>query len=119
MNTLAYIIYLLVTYLITVQIGLVFYRNGRLYLLGMLQNDEKLTDFVNKILLTGYYLFNLGYAALMLRFWATIITWTQLLVSICAMTGKIMLGLALMHFFNMGVIFLLSKRNQHTIHHKI
>ncbi len=118
MNTLTYIIYLLVTWIITVHIGLVFYRNGRLYLLNMLQNDEKLTDFVNKLLLVGYYLVNLGYVALMLRFWDTIYTWTELLVSICAMTGKIMLGLAVMHFFNMGVILLLSKRNQIT-HHKI
>jgi len=118
MNTLAYIIYLLVTYLITVHIGLVFYRNGRVYILGVLNNDERLTDFVNRILLVGYYLLNLGYAALMLNWWGTVTTWTGLLVSICRMTGRIMLGLAVMHFVNMGVIYLLSKRNQHFSHHK-
>ena len=118
MNPLAYIIYLLLTYLITVHLGLVFYRNGRVYILGLLNNDERLTDFVNKILLVGYYLVNLGYAALMIRCWSTVSTWTELLVSVCTMTGRIMLGLAVMHFFNMAVIWLLRKRRQTFPHHK-
>ena len=118
MNTLAYIIYLVITYLITVHIGLIFYRNGRVYILGALNNDEHLTDFVNKLLLVGYYLLNLGYAALMLRFWGTVTSWTDLLVSICSMTGRIVLGLGLMHFGNMGVIYLIRKRNQLFSHHK-
>ena len=110
MNTLAYIIYLLITWLITVHIGLIFYRNGRVYILGVFNNDAQLTDFVNKILLVGYYLLNLGYATLMIRLWATITTWTELLVSVCTMIGRIMLCLAVMHFFNMGVIFLFRKK---------
>lgn len=118
MNTLAYIIYLAITYLITVHIGLIFYRNGRVYILGLLNNDERLTDFVNKLLLVGYYLLNLGYAALMLRFWGTVSSWTGLLVSLCSMTGRIILGLGLMHFCNMGLIYFISKRNQHFSHHK-
>jgi hypothetical protein len=119
MNTLAYILYLFITYVITVRVGLIFYRNGRLFILNLLQQDVQLTDFINRILLTGYYLLNLGYAALMLRSWDTITTWTELLVSIGTMTGKIMLTLAVIHFCNMAVIFLISKRNNHFINAKI
>src|SRR5690349_2205606 len=118
MNTLAYIIYLLITYLITVHVGFIFYRNGRVYMLGVLNNDERLTDFVNRILLVGYYLLNLGYATLMIRFWATITTWTGLLLSICKMTGYIMLVLSVMHFFNMTMLYLFRKYRQHFTHHK-
>ena len=119
MNTLAYIIYLSLTYLVTVHVGLRFYRNGRVYILNLLQDDEKLTDFINRILLVGYYLVNLGYAALMLRLWQTINTWAELMASIGSMTGKIFLTLAVMHFLNMAVILLISQYHNHQItHHK-
>ncbi|WP_315824258.1 hypothetical protein [Paraflavitalea speifideaquila] len=119
MNIIAYIIYLVITYIITVRVGFLFYRNGRVFILGLLHNDVQLTDFINRLLLTGYYLLNLGYAALMLRSWETINTWTALLVSIVAMTGKIMLTLAVMHFCNMAVIYFISKRNDHFLNSKI
>ena len=116
MNTLAYIIYLLITYLITVRVGLVFFRNGRIFILDLLQENVSLTDAINRILLIGYYLVNLGYAALMISTWNTIITWTALFLSITVMTGQIVLTLAVMHYFNMLVIYLISKRNKSILH---
>jgi len=56
MNTLTYIIYLTLTYGITVHVGRVFYKNGRHYLLAMLNGEHQLTDRINHVLLTGYYL---------------------------------------------------------------
>lgn len=118
MNTLAYILYLLLTYIITVHVGLRFYRNGRVYILRLLHGDEKLTDFINRMLLTGYYLLNLGYSSLMLTTWKTITTWTELLGSVMVMTGRIMIGLAIIHFFNMTAIYLYSKKHNNIPHHK-
>ena len=115
MNTLAYIIYLLITYLVTVHVGLAFYRNGRVYILNLLAGDEALTDSINRILLTGYYLLNLGYAAVMISFWKTIGTYTELIASIGMMTGRIFITLGVIHFFNMAVIYFISKRK--SIHH--
>ncbi len=113
MNLLAYLIYLAVTYLITVNVGLSFYRNGRLYMLALFKGDEKLSDTLNRLLLVGYYLLNLGYAAVMIRFWKKVVSWPELLASLCTMTGTIMLSLAVIHFCNMAVILFLSKRNFH------
>ena len=119
MNTLAYIIYLFITYLITVHVGLRFYRNGRVFILQLLHGDEKLTDSINNILLIGYYLLNLGYASLMISTWKTITTWAELVGSISTMTGKITLALAIMHFWNMTVIYYISRRHKTITHHKI
>ncbi len=116
MNTLAYIIYLFITYLITVRVGFIFYRNGRVFILDLLKNDVSLTDAINRTLLVGYYLVNLGYAALMISTWDKVISWTTLLSSVTVMTGKIVLTLAIMHYFNMFVIYLISKRNQSILH---
>lgn len=119
MNTLAYIIYLFITYFITVHVGLRFYRNGRVYILRLLQGDEKMTDSINHILLIGYYLLNLGYAALMISTWKTIVTRAELIGSICSMTGRILLTLSIIHFLNMTVIYMISRRHNAITHHKI
>jgi hypothetical protein len=112
MNILAYIIYLLITYLITVRVGLLFFRNGRIFILGLLKGDTGLTDFINKILLVGYYLVNLGYAAIIINCWDTVHNWTELLTGITFMTGRIVLTLAVMHYINMAVILVISKKNK-------
>ena len=115
-NTLAHILYLVITYLITVRVGLIFYRNGRLFILNLLHGDAQLTDFINKVLLVGYYLLNLGYATLMFKTWEPIHSWDALLLGIGSMTGKILITLAVIHFCNMGAIHFFSKRNNHSIH---
>lgn len=118
MNVLAYIIYLSLTYIITVKVGLILYRNGRVYILRLFNGNEHLTDSINRLLLTGYYLLNLGYAAIMINNWQTLHTAEQVLVSVFTMTGKIMLLLAVIHFFNMLAIYLISKKKKYFLHHK-
>ena len=117
MNTFAYLIYLLITYIIVVHVGFTFYRNGRVYILLLLQ-DEKMTDFINRVLLTGYYLLNLGYAAVMIHWWKTIRTWTELVTTVGNRIGVILLTLALIHYCNMAVIFLISRRHHQLVKNK-
>jgi hypothetical protein len=117
MNIAAYIIYLFLTYIITVHVGFRFYRNGRLYILRLLHGNEHLTDIINRMLLTGYYLLNLGYAAIMISAWKTVSTAEEVFISVFTMTGRILLTLGAIHFFNMAAIYFFSKRNQFT-HHK-
>jgi hypothetical protein len=118
MNTIAYLLYLLLTYCITVHVGLAFYRNGRVYILDLLRGDERITDSINRLLLTGYYLLNLGYAALMIRFWPLMQNWQDILTSITLMTGRIMLILSVIHYLNMAVILHYSQQRKHLSHHK-
>ncbi len=110
LNITAYCIYLLLTYTITVHVGWSFYKNGRIYILEEL-HDEALTDHINRLLLTGYYLLNLGYAALMLKNWEEITTLVQWITSITTIVGRILIGLGLMHYLNMMGIYLLRKYN--------
>lgn len=118
MNVFAYILYLAFTYFITVHVGLVFYRNGRLYILRLLHGDEKLTDFINRILLIGYYLLNLGYTALTLQTWPDIKSMEQALLTVLTMSGKIMVILGTIHFFNMTVIYFISTKHHYQPHKK-
>ncbi len=113
MNLLAYIIYLLITWVITVQVGWLFYRNGRVFILHAMHGDVASTDAINKILLIGYYLLNIGYATMMISTWAPLHSWKEVIDSVSQMTGFIMLTLGIIHCFNMLVIYLLGKKNFH------
>jgi hypothetical protein len=115
MNAFAYILYLLIAYVITVHVGLVFYKNGRLYILRLLQGDEKLTDFINRILLVGYYLLNLGYTAKTLQGWQTVYNFEEALLTVLIMTGKIMFVLGSIHFFNMAIIYFISTKHHYQL----
>lgn len=110
MNIAGFIIYLLVTGYITVYVGQVLYRNGRHFILRML-SDEALTDAVNRILLAGYYLVNLGYVSIMLTIRAPATSLSDLIASLSASIGRIVLTLGVMHYFNIAAITLWNKLN--------
>ena len=116
MNTLAYFLYILFTWLITVHVGLRFYRNGFPFIVRLLQGDEKLSRMINRLLLVGYYLLNLGYVLLMLRGWETIHSLKQMLATVLVMTGRIMLVLSFIHYINMAMLAWLGSRIK-KIHH--
>ena len=118
MNTIAYILYFLITYFITVHTGLSFYRNGRIYILDILEGNEALTSYINRLLLIGYYLLNLGYVALSVNEWDEINTVAEMLSILSFKVGAIMLLLACIHFVNMAVILHIG-RKQHQANHKL
>lgn len=103
-------IYLPFTYLITVHVGWVFYRNGEVYILDMFRGDSKSAIAMNKLLLTGYYLLNLGYATVALAGWGDVVNWRMLIEQVGSSIGGIVLLLAVMHYINLAVIALLSKK---------
>nr|WP_295864331.1 hypothetical protein [uncultured Chitinophaga sp.] len=112
MNILAYLIYFVITYLITVHVGLRFYRNGRVFIHGLIPQDVALCEAINNILLTGYYLVNIGYATVMISFWQTIHTVTELVMQITESAGLIILTLGLLHCFNMSAIYYISRKKR-------
>ena len=115
MNTIALIVYLVAAYVITVHVGLRFYRNGKVYIMYLMGQDEAYSDSINKLLLTGYYLLNLGYSAVMITFWKPVSTPDECIASIATMLGRIVLTLGIIHFMNMYSIYILSKHHTHSV----
>ena len=108
-NIIAYIIFLATIFFITVKVGWVFFKNGEVYIKMLLPNELHLVQSINKLLLVGYYLLNLGYAAATLSFWEQIITINQLCSVLFLKTGTIILFLALMHYFNLVWLLIYSR----------
>ncbi|MBT1704113.1 hypothetical protein [Chryseosolibacter indicus] len=104
------ILYLLITGYITLYVGQVLFKNGRHFLIQMLVRED-LTNAVNRILLTGYYLVNLGYVFIMLTNHPPMRTLHHLISALSTSVGTIMLTLGTMHFFNIAVVILWNKLN--------
>jgi hypothetical protein len=117
-NISAYIIYLALMVFIIVYVGRHFYTNGRVFIISLLHGNVPLADRINRLLLLAYYLFNIGYTFLKLKHWQKVSGIETLFSSLAANMGLLILILAFTHYFNMLVIYLLSKRKSHSITNK-
>ena len=108
MNALVLFLHLLIAGYITVYVGRVLFSNGRPFPLAML-GEETITDSVNKVLLTGYYLVNLGYVCVVLTMRSPVETVGDLIASLSISVGRIMIVLSVMHYFNISAVILWNK----------
>lgn len=107
-NIIGYILYLSITFYITLIVGLKVYRIGYVYLRNLIVNHS-ICQSINNLLLLGYYLVNLGFSAICLNNWEFISCYTQLVEVVCIKIGQILLVLGVLHFLNMSAIYLASK----------
>ena len=108
-NVTTYFIYLFMTIFIIVFVGKYFYKNGRIFILSLMKDDAVTTDHLNNILLVAYYLFNIGYAFVKLRFWQKIESLDMLVSSIANNMSILIFILASTHYMNMILIWYLSR----------
>lgn len=108
-NIYAYIIFLTLIIFIIIYVGRYFYSNGRVFIISLFNGNVVLADKINKLLLIAYYLFNIGYSFIKLRQWPKIAGLETLFSSLASNTGVLIFILAVIHYFNMAVIYLLSK----------
>lgn len=104
LNLLAYCIFLLSTVYIIVVIGKICYRNGNTYVLSLIPGHQELCLRINRILLTGYYLVNIGYTATTLAGWKQVHTFIGLAETLTHRIGYILLLLAILHYGNLFII---------------
>src|SRR5260370_7889251 len=64
---LIYLIYLLISVGLTVSVGWALARSGRTFLLEVFGGNDGLADAVNRLLVGGFYLLNLGFVTLTMR----------------------------------------------------
>ena len=79
LKTLAYLLYLAITVPLTIYVARTLFRNGRVFLHDVFNGNDALADAVNRLLVVGFYLFNLGYVALFMQNDETIENTEQLL----------------------------------------
>lgn len=112
---LTYAIYLPVTIALTVWVARTLFTNGRVFLVDIFHGNELLADSVNKLLVVGFYLINIGYAVYTLRILDGIESAQGVIEKLSLKLGAIILILGGMHFFNLFVFFKLRRRAKEVI----
>lgn len=107
---LSYLAYLTISSFITIYVGWKCYTYGFVYL-SYLMKDTGLCKAINNMLLCGYYLLNIGYIAWSLNSWQQVSGMAETLSMVSYKVGVITLILCILHYINMTVIYILSKKN--------
>lgn len=105
-----YIIYLVIAIPITIWVGRTLHRNGRVFLLSCFHGNEELADSINRLLLVGFYLVNLGFVVLYLKIDKTVTDATGTFEVLSTKIGIVLLILGAMHFLNMLIFTKLREK---------
>lgn len=97
----AYLAYLVLSIGITVWVARTLHANGRLFLVDAFHGQEALADSVNRLLVVGFYLINLGWMVGSLRTYEALDTPRVALEFLSDKVGTVLFVLGLMHFFNL------------------
>ncbi|VAW61506.1 Integral membrane protein [hydrothermal vent metagenome] len=100
----SYLAYLLISVGMTIWVARTLFINGRIFLVDSLNGNEALADSVNHLLVVGFYLINIGYVTLALRYGDKPSSIQESIEFLSTKIGLVLLVLGIMHFFNVYVI---------------
>lgn len=107
-NLIAYISYLLLIVTVIVAVGHYLYRSGQVFI-DRSVGEASLGSTINKLLLTGYYLFNLGAAIYVISTWPALSHSDEIISSLIFYLSRLIIVLGVMHYFNIAIILNINK----------
>ena len=94
-----YLTYLAISVGLTVWVAGTLSRNGLVFL-GEVFDDKRLAAAVNRLLVVGFYLVNLGYVTVALRYGSDVRTLAGAMEQLSLKVGLVLLVLGALHFLN-------------------
>lgn len=101
MLVITYILYLGISIGITIWVGQSLHKNGRVFLVENFRGNEHVADSINHLLLVGFYLINIGFISLILKYGQKPTDIVGMIEFLSGKIGGIAIVLGGMHFFNM------------------
>jgi len=99
-----YLAYVVVSLAVTVWVGRSLHSNRRVFLVENFHGRERLADSVNHLLLVGFYLVNIGFICLALRYGEKPTDLVSAVEFLSTKIGLVVVLLGFMHFFNMRML---------------
>ncbi len=111
----AYMIYIVLSIGITIWVAQTLFKNGRIFVIDAFAGNEQMADAVNHLLLVGFYLVNVGFVALFMRFGTKPENVTQVFEFIATKVGIVLFFLGIAHFFNIFNFSRIRKKSWKTV----
>ncbi len=104
-----YVLYGVVAIYLVVWLAKTLYKNGETFLMDVFSRRKELAQALNRMLVTGFYMLNLGYALLLLPGERpnSAVEASELLIS---KLGILLVSLGVIHFINMIVFWRIRSR---------
>jgi hypothetical protein len=99
-----YSIYLVLSLVLTTFVAQTLHKNGRIFLVDTFKGNERLADSVNHLLVVGFYLINVGFVSLVLKYGDPARTTQESIEYLSWKIGIVALVLGAMHFFNLLIL---------------
>jgi len=106
----SYLTYLLISIAVTVWVARTLHSNGRIFLVDTFLGNEPLADSVNHLLVVGFYLVNVGYVSLALKYGDKPKDVAQAIEYLSTKIGVVLLVLGAMHFLNIRIFSTMRRR---------
>ena len=103
----AYITYMVASVGLTVWVAHTLHKNGRIFLVDSFLGNEALADSVNRLLVVGFYLINVGFVSLALKYG---VKPRDTVEFFSTKMGMVLLVLGSMHFLNLVVFSKMRRR---------
>src|SRR5215467_10988346 len=97
----AYAAYLAISVALTVWVARTLHKNGRIFLVDSFLGNERLADSVNHLLVVGFYLVNIGFVTLALKYGDKPADTQTALEILSSKVGLVLVVLGIMHFGNL------------------
>lgn len=105
-----HVMYLMISMGLTVWVARTLAKSGRVFLVDSFRGNETMADSVNHLLVVGFYLINVGYVTLALRYGEKPDSLTSAIEFLSTKIGLVLLVLGAMHFINLYVFSQMRKR---------
>lgn len=109
----SYLIYLAISIALTVWVARTLSKNGYVFLTECFGHDQMLAASTNHLLVVGFYLVNLGWILLTLRFGTPPESAIDAIQFLSSKVGIVVVALGAMHFFNMNAIAKFGRKVGH------
>lgn len=97
----SHVIYTTVSVALTIWVGRTLFSNGQIFLNDAFHGNKEMGKAVNHLLLVGFYLLNMGFVTLFLRFGPRAETAIEIFEFTSTKLGVVLLTLGGVHYFNM------------------
>jgi len=109
-TTWTYVVYLATSVALTIWVARTLHKNGRVFLVDSFLGNTVLADSVNHLLVVGFYLVNIGFVTLALKYGDKPTDAQTALEILSSKVGLVLMMLGAMHFFNLFVFSKMRRR---------
>jgi hypothetical protein len=115
----AYLIYLPIVLTLTIFVAHTLFKNGKIFMLDIFNGREEIASATNKLFEVGFYLLNIGFALLILRFSYDLENKQIMIEALSYKIGGFSIYLGMMLFFNMYLFFRGKRKSRENRMHNL